>query len=477
MPVLGFIHFNKTYTYDGLIGISVSQNNSPAQMYYTQTDHLGSIVQLNDANGNLVYRVNYDPWGREREPITMTYSNATNNKPEWLIRGFTGHEHMPEFKLVNMPALSFVEVNGRLYDPLVGRMLSPDNYVQDATGVHAFNRYSYVYNNPLKYTDPSGEVLLIPLQIVMITFTSLDLLAKGETNVLSKAYHTSNQVLNEFNNAFSISGNISIGDNSSFRIGIDPFALGISAGVNIQNGGLGFSGGIGFGLTSGIYGYGGVNYSKDGTNIGIGVGGGDYGYSIGGSITHNGIGAGYTYNHYNNTKMPEGYFIGSQNSGKVDLYLNDFSISTENDFLVFQGQDRWRSAALTVNYKNYGIGFNVINNDPKNEAITMGIDPNGPDAVNLMGKNLKGKYNNPLSNRGAWRNGFTYSAPLFFESRIGNSYSRVGFSHPRVQDLTQNVIHKHFPPGYQNFYNNYTSSAYNNYYYSGYSLKYSLYGW
>lgn len=135
--------------YEGLIGILVSQNNNPAQMYYTQTDHLGSIVQLNDASGQLVYRVNFDPWGREREPIAMTYSNATNNKPEWLIRGYTGHEHIREFGLINM--------NGRLYDPLVGRMLSPDNYVQNATGVNAFNRYSYVYNNPLKFTDPSGE--------------------------------------------------------------------------------------------------------------------------------------------------------------------------------------------------------------------------------------------------------------------------------------------------------------------------------
>ena len=46
-------------------------------------------------------------------------------------------------------------MNGRLYDPALGRMLSPDNYTQG--GTQGENRYSYVLNNPLKYTDPSGE--------------------------------------------------------------------------------------------------------------------------------------------------------------------------------------------------------------------------------------------------------------------------------------------------------------------------------
>ncbi|MBQ3635809.1 MAG: RHS repeat-associated core domain-containing protein, partial [Bacteroidales bacterium] len=44
----------------------------------------------------------------------------------------------------------------RMYDPTVGRFLSPDPYVQDGTNPQNFNRYSYCLNNPLKYTDPSG---------------------------------------------------------------------------------------------------------------------------------------------------------------------------------------------------------------------------------------------------------------------------------------------------------------------------------
>jgi hypothetical protein len=48
-------------------------------------------------------------------------------------------------------------MNGRLYDAKLHRFLQPDNYVQDPSNTQNYNRYSYVLNNPLKYTDPSGE--------------------------------------------------------------------------------------------------------------------------------------------------------------------------------------------------------------------------------------------------------------------------------------------------------------------------------
>jgi len=57
-------------------------------------------------------------------------------------------------------------MNGRLYDPVVGRFLSPDNYVQMPDFSQNFNRYSYCLNNPLMYTDPSGEIIwLVPALI------------------------------------------------------------------------------------------------------------------------------------------------------------------------------------------------------------------------------------------------------------------------------------------------------------------------
>ena len=72
-----------------------------------------------------------------------------NSMPYNIPRGYTMHEHLDEFGLINM--------NSRLYSPYLSRFLAPDPYIQDPTNSQNFNRYSYCLNNPLKYTDPSGE--------------------------------------------------------------------------------------------------------------------------------------------------------------------------------------------------------------------------------------------------------------------------------------------------------------------------------
>ncbi len=59
------------------------------------------------------------------------------------------HEHLDEVGIINM--------NGRIYDPVLGRFLQPDNYVQSQFDLQTFNRYTYALNNPLKYTDPDGN--------------------------------------------------------------------------------------------------------------------------------------------------------------------------------------------------------------------------------------------------------------------------------------------------------------------------------
>ena len=69
----------------------------------------------------------------------------------FLDRGYTGHEHLLSVGLINM--------NARLYDPVVHRFLQPDTFVQDPTNTQCYNRYGYASNNPLKYSDPSGNVL------------------------------------------------------------------------------------------------------------------------------------------------------------------------------------------------------------------------------------------------------------------------------------------------------------------------------
>nr|WP_255454025.1 RHS repeat-associated core domain-containing protein [Thioalkalivibrio sp. XN279] len=68
-----------------------------------------------------------------------------------MTRGFTGHEHLDQVGLIHM--------GGRVYDPEIGRFLSPDPFVQFPASTQGFNRYAYVGNNPLSYTDPSGYFL------------------------------------------------------------------------------------------------------------------------------------------------------------------------------------------------------------------------------------------------------------------------------------------------------------------------------
>jgi len=102
---------------------------------------------LTDENGNITERRHFDPWG---QPIKIEDGAGNSlDKLTLLDRGYTGHEHLQTIGLIHM--------NGRLYDPALHRFLQPDNYVQDPFNTQNFNRYGYVLNNPLLYTDPTGE--------------------------------------------------------------------------------------------------------------------------------------------------------------------------------------------------------------------------------------------------------------------------------------------------------------------------------
>jgi len=128
---------------DGLAAVYVKNAILGGRMYYAHTDHQGSIVSLTDSIGGKVFQASYDAWGKQTVSLNTI----------GFYRGYTGHEHLPEFGLINM--------NGRMYDPVLGRFLSPDNYVQAADNSQSFNRFSYCINNPLKYSDPTGDLFWI----------------------------------------------------------------------------------------------------------------------------------------------------------------------------------------------------------------------------------------------------------------------------------------------------------------------------
>ncbi len=124
--------------------------------------------------------------GNRRNPAT--WRAFTGTAPEPLFdRGFTGHEHLYAFNLINM--------NGRVYDPVVARFLSPDPYIQAPGMPQNYNGYVYCLNNPLVYTDPSGEVFGIDdLIIIGLTITGAYLggvaTNEGELNPVKWNYNS-----------------------------------------------------------------------------------------------------------------------------------------------------------------------------------------------------------------------------------------------------------------------------------------------
>jgi len=158
---------------NGLCAIIVKTMSGTVTPYFVYTDHLGNLLTLTNTSGTVVAEQNFDAWGRNRNPANCTYSGVPNN-PTWLYRGYTGHEHVKEFALINM--------NGRIYDPVTCRMLSPDNYVPLPWNTQGYNRYGYANNNPLIYTDPDGNIFFVPILLAA---------AKGAV-IASATYVTSN---------------------------------------------------------------------------------------------------------------------------------------------------------------------------------------------------------------------------------------------------------------------------------------------
>lgn len=125
-------------------------SNGANTTYYVTTDHLGSTNIVTNATGASLVNESFDAFGKRRgsawtglpSAADITQITATTR------HGYTFHEHLDNLDLIHM--------GGRVYDPVIGRFLSADPYIQAPTLSQSFNRYSYALNNPLRYTDPSG---------------------------------------------------------------------------------------------------------------------------------------------------------------------------------------------------------------------------------------------------------------------------------------------------------------------------------
>ena len=129
--------------------IHARRSDATTATFYVHADHLGSPELITNSSGAQVIKLSFGAYGERRD---SDWDGAVSSGDMTTIgntirHGFTGHEHLDSVSLIHM--------NGRVYDPIVARFLGVDPIVESGIS-QSPNSYSYVWNNPLKYTDPSG---------------------------------------------------------------------------------------------------------------------------------------------------------------------------------------------------------------------------------------------------------------------------------------------------------------------------------
>jgi len=151
-------------------GYYTNGNETRRDTEYTLHDHLGSLDIITDDAGEVLQKLSFGPWGQRRDASNWKETNSSNQLidlgPTFDVskttKGFTGHEMVDSVGIIHM--------NGRIYDPFLGRFLQADNLVQDPANTQSHNRYSYVWNNPLNATDPSGEFIFTLTAMFIVAF-------------------------------------------------------------------------------------------------------------------------------------------------------------------------------------------------------------------------------------------------------------------------------------------------------------------
>jgi RHS repeat-associated protein len=234
-----------------LVGVYIQRSDNTTDLRYFHTDHLGSVTLITNDRGGVVEPLAYDAFGKRR------YPNGTEDTNNGLFgifsdRGFTGHEHLDEIALIHM--------NGRVYDPVLGRFMTPDPFVQAPDSLQDFNHYSYVNNNPLALTDPSGYLKIFGIKISakMVAAVVLSVVTYGAATAWMGAYTAAMGGVSAF-------GTVAGSTFSASFIGgaIAGAAAGFVGGFVGSGGdfGAGFKGALAGGITGGVASYFGNTYT------------------------------------------------------------------------------------------------------------------------------------------------------------------------------------------------------------------------
>src|SRR5690606_31708926 len=130
---------NTTIKYYSFGGQTIMNDGSGLK--YLLTDHLGSVVAVTDDQGTLTSQQRYLPFGGVRTNIGSIVQTDY---------GYTGQRNLDE-------DIGLMDYKFRFYSPYLNHFTQPDSIVPDPYNPQDWNRYSYVRNNPMRYTDPSGH--------------------------------------------------------------------------------------------------------------------------------------------------------------------------------------------------------------------------------------------------------------------------------------------------------------------------------
>ncbi|MDZ4115910.1 MAG: RHS repeat-associated core domain-containing protein, partial [Xanthomonadaceae bacterium] len=136
---------NETERYLGDYAL-ITQSPSGRSVHYLLRDRLGSVIGVADDDGSVEWR-GFDAFGAPRSGTWADKSPSVLGSTQ-TAHGFTQHEHLDGLGLIHM--------NGRVYDYALGRFLGVDPFIQFPGNSQSLNPYSYILNNPLAGTDPTG---------------------------------------------------------------------------------------------------------------------------------------------------------------------------------------------------------------------------------------------------------------------------------------------------------------------------------
>jgi len=375
---------------------------------FLHKDYLGSILAISDEEGNKLEQRHYDAWGNlthlqigNGEVITDPEQIA---KAQLLLdRGYTSHEHLWEVGIIHM--------NGRLYDPLLRRFLNADENIQDLHNTQNYNKYGYVMNNPLMYSDPSGEFFFAALSLILgdiiagIITGAVVGATIGAGSYLLNAIITGNFSLKDFGRSIlmgAVTGAVSGGiyNASLFTVGfsytnhiLGSIVASVLPAWEINIGDFNFSISPSIAIGKG-WGF--------GANVSVTFHAGDFAISGGFGIMHYGShpGSGEKGWEYRKSAMltyDDGKFgislgtniwsgLHEQRTGMIGFRHGDFKLMYENDggavikhLGLGDKGDSYRTAAFNISIGDFSAGINLFTGyrDLEYEKKTGMSDQNG----------------------------------------------------------------------------------------------------